>query len=140
MEEREMNRAEQLQAHSGPQAVPTVDLVQQITTDAKGLVKMEVELARAEAKVDLNAELDLAKGVAVAAVCGLLGLNMLIISAVFALAPEYAWLVALIVGITLLAIGGIAAFVGWKRAEKNPMGNSRESLKEDFEWAKEQIK
>jgi uncharacterized membrane protein YqjE len=139
MNERERRRTEEVQAHSGPQNVPTVDLINLITDDAKTLVRMEVELARVEAKVDLNAELDLAKGAVIAAVCGLLGLNMLIMSAVLALAPQYAWVAALVVGLVLLAIGGIAAYIGWQHAEKDPLSSTRESLKENVIWLRKQI-
>lgn len=133
-------RTEELSAHSGPQSVPTFSLIQQITDDAKDLVKMEIELAKAEAKVDASSEIDLAKGAVVAAICGIMGLNMLLMSAVFAFAPDLGWLAALIVGLVLLAIGAVAAFVGWRRAEKNPLGITRESIQEDIEWAKQQIK
>lgn len=140
MEERILRRAEEMKAHSGPQAVPTADLLHLITDDAKDLVQLEVELAKAEAKADLNSEMDLAKGAVIAAVCTIMGLNMLIIAAVFALAPQYAWVAALVVGIVLLAVAALAAMVGWSRAEKSPLGNTRESLKEDLEWARKQIK
>jgi uncharacterized membrane protein YqjE len=133
-------RAEELAAHSGPEALPTPGLLQQISSDAKSLLQMQVELAKEEAKVDLNAELDLAKGAVVGAVCAILGLNMLLIAAVFALAPEMAWVVALIVGVVLLGIAAAAAFIGWKRAEKDPLHTTRKSLMEDVEWAKRQIR
>ncbi len=139
-DERLIERAEELAAHSGPESLPMGQLIQQIGTDAKSLLQMEVELARAEAKVDLNAELDLAKGAVVGAVCGILGLNMLMIGAVFALAPELAWLVALLVGIVLIAIAAAAALFGWQRAEKYPLQTTRKTLMEDVEWAKRQIR
>ena len=133
-------RMEELSAHSGPEGLAMPELLQQIGSDAKTLMQMEMELAKEEAKVDLNAELDLAKGTLVSAVCAILGLNMLLIAAVFALAPDYAWIAALAVGVVLLAIAGGAAFIGWKRAEKDPLRTTRESLMEDVEWAKRQIR
>lgn len=140
MDESLKRRAEELSAHTGPQGLPTGELLQQITDDAKSLVQMEVELAKAEAKIDLDAELDLAKGAVVSAVCAILGLNMLIVAAVFALAPHLAWVAALVVGLVLLIIAGGAAYVGWSRAEKDPMSNTRETILEDVRWAKQQIK
>lgn len=140
MDDRLNRRAEELAAHSGPEALPTNQLLQQIGNDAKSLVQMEVELAKAEAKVDLDAELDLAKGAVIGAVAAILGLNMLLISAVFALAPELAWLVALVVGIVLLAVAAGAALYGWKRAEKDPLRTTRTTLMEDVQWAKRQIR
>lgn len=138
--ERLRRRAEELAAHTGPEALPTQHLLSQLGTDTKSLLQMEVELAKAEAKVDLNAELDLAKGAVVGAVCAILGLNMLLIAAVFALAPDLAWVVALVVGIVLIGVATAAALIGWQRAEKDPMRTSRTSLMEDVEWARRQIR
>ncbi len=135
-----IRRAEELSAHTGPGGLPTGQLIQQISADAKSLVQMEVELAKAEAKVDFAAELDLAKGAVVGAVCGILGLNMLLIGMVFALAPDLTWLVALMVGIVLIAIAAGAALFGWQRAETDPMRTTRTTLMEDVEWAKRQIR
>jgi uncharacterized membrane protein YqjE len=138
--QRMQERLEELESHAGPAGLSTPALIQQLRDDARDLFKLEVELARAEAKADLNSEVDLAKGAGIAAVCLILGLNMLIVSAVFAWAPEYAWLAALIVGIVLLIVAGIAAAVGWARAHKQPLNTTRATLKEDLEWAKQQIK
>jgi uncharacterized membrane protein YqjE len=139
-DERMRRRAEELAAHTGPESLPTSNLLQQISSDAKSLMQLEVELAKEEAKADLNAELDLAKGAVVGAVCAILGINMLLIAAVFALAPDYAWVVALVVGVILIAVAAGAAMLGWKRAEKDPLHTTRQSLKEDVEWAKRQIR
>lgn len=133
-------RTEELSAHSGAEALPTQQLIQEIGTDAKSLMQMELELAKAEARVDLSAELDLAKGAVVGAVCAILGLNMLLIAAVFALAPDLAWVAALVVGVILIGIAAAAALIGWRRAEKDPMRTTRVSLMEDVEWAKRQIR
>lgn len=133
-------RAEQLSAHTGPEGLPTSDLLQQLSNDAKSLVQLEVELAKEEAKVDAKREIDLAKGAVIGAMCAIFGLNLLLIALVFALAPQSAPLVAAILGVVLLAVGGIAAYAGWKRAELNPLNTTRDTLKEDLEWAKRQIR
>jgi len=138
--EQENMRFEQLSAHAGPQELGTQQLVQQIAADVKDLAHLEVELAKAEAKVDLESEVDMAKGMVISAVCALIGVNMLIISAVFALAPQYAWVAALIIGLVLLSISGFAGFFGWQKAEKHPLGITRKTLMEDVQWAKEHLK
>jgi uncharacterized membrane protein YqjE len=140
MDDKLNRRAEELSAHSGPESLPTGSLIQQIGSDAKSLVQMEVELAKEEAKVDLHSELDLAKGAVISAVCAILGLNMLLIAAVFALAPDLAWVVSLIVGVVLIGVATAAAMIGWRRAEKNPLDTTRRTLMEDVEWAKRQIR
>lgn len=131
-------RAEEMAAHDGPQALHTVDLLRQMKEDAADLFRLEIQLAKAETRQDIARELDLARGVAVAAICGVLGANMLIVAAVLAWAPNFAALASLIVGVVLLIIGAVAAFIGMLQA-KEPLTMTRDSLKEDIEWAKEQV-
>jgi uncharacterized membrane protein YqjE len=138
MDEREKARLDQLSAHSGASGLTTGELLQQLRADAKDLFKMEVELAKAEAKMDIDSEVDLAKGAVVAIVCSLLGVNMLIVAAVFALAPKFAWIAALVVGIVLLVAAAVAGGLGWSRAQKHPLDTTRATLMEDVEWAKQQ--
>lgn len=133
-------RVDEVSAHAGPEALSVPNLLQQISTDAKSLLQLEVELAKEEAKVNLHSELDLAKGAVIGAVCAIIGLNMLLIAAVFALAPEFAWVAALILGLILIACAPAAALIGWKRAEKDPLRTTRTTLMEDVEWAKRQIR
>src|SRR5262245_58422766 len=92
----------------------TRELVAEITGKASLLVKKEVELARNELKADLQAELAMAKALAAGALAALLGLNVLLVAVVFALAIIMpGWLAALIVGGALLLIGAIVGYVGW---------------------------
>jgi O-antigen/teichoic acid export membrane protein len=73
-----------------------------------------------------------------AAMCGLIGVNLLVLAVVFALIPTLpAWAAAAIVAAGVLVIGGICAAVGWSRRVKDPMDRTRDTLKENLRWAKQ---
>ena len=83
------------------------------------LVEKEIELARAELKADLQAQLLMAKRLAAAALLALLGINLLLVAVVFALAHVMpGWLAALALGVLLLAVGGAIGLDGVARADR----------------------
>ena len=104
------------------------------------MVKKEVELATTEVKADLQKELSMVKALAAAVVAGLLGLNMLLVAAVFALAMKMpGWAAALIIGGVVLLIAMVLGSFGWSRRVTNPLAMTRKTLKEDVQWAKERV-
>ena len=120
-------------------SLSTLELVRRLLQTGSLLLKKEVELARAELKADLQAQLVMAKRLAVAAVLALLGINLLLVAVVFALAHVMpAWLAALALGGLLLVVGGIIGLVAW-RGLRAPLAATRKHVKEDLEWAKEHL-
>ena len=118
----------------------TRELLADITTKVSLLVKKEVELATTEVKADLQKELSMVKALAAAVVAGLLGLNMLLVAAVFALAMKMpGWAAALIIGGVVLLIAMVLGSFGWSRRVTNPLAMTRKTLKEDVQWAKERV-
>ncbi|MEO6325138.1 MAG: phage holin family protein [Thermoanaerobaculia bacterium] len=120
--------------------VPLKDLLSDIADRVKLLASKEVELAKAEIKADLHAEIGMAKSLAVAAVCAILGLNMLLVAAAFALAnvvPE--WAAALILAAPFLILAIVMGAVAKTKRVKRPLEATRASLKEDFEWTKNRL-
>ena len=116
------------------------ELLSHITDGVKELASKEAELAKAELQSNLKAGVGTAKSLGIAAVCALLGLNMLLVAAVLGLATVIEpWTSALIVGAALLAIGGVVGSVGWKNRLKNPLEATRASLKEDVQWIHNRI-
>ena len=116
------------------------ELLGEITGKVTLLAKKEVELAKTEIKADLEAELSTAKGLGVAALGVVLGLNMLLVALVLALATYIpAWLAALLLGGALLLIGGIIGYLSWTRRVTKPLAVTRKTLKEDVQWAKERL-
>jgi Putative Actinobacterial Holin-X, holin superfamily III len=122
------------------QNVPLKELLSDITHRVKLLATKEVELAKAEIKSDMKSEIAMAKSLGIAAVCGLLGLNMLLVAAALALATMMpGWAGALIVAAPLIVLGIVMGAVGWAKRVKNPLEVTRASLKEDFEWTKNRL-
>ena len=140
-------RVDEVSAHGLPdeglgdlgsvQSASTKELIREVGEQMVMLARKEVELAKAEMKRDLDTEIEMAKAMGVAGVCGILGLNMLLVAIVFALSPMiYGWLLALVDAIVLLAIGIVFGLVGWARRVKSPLDTTRQTLKEDVQWVK----
>jgi hypothetical protein len=122
------------------QSVPTRDLLSGIVSKATLLARKEVELVKAEIKADLQTHISMVKSLAIAALFAVLGLNVLLVAAVFALAPYVApWLAALVLGGALVAAGVVLGYVGWARRVVNPLALTRKTLREDLQWAKEHL-
>ena len=118
----------------------TRELVSRILHTGSRLVSKEIELARAEAKADLEAELGMVKMLAVAAVGALLGLNLLLVAVVFALTHWVpGWLAALVLGGVILAVSAIVGYVGWQRRVTKPLAVTRKTVTEDLQWVKERL-
>lgn len=123
-----------------PVDVPTGELLEQLVAKASKLARKEVELAKAELKRDIRAEAAMAKGLGIAGVCALVTLNLLCVALALFLGnwmPE--WGGALVVAAGVMLIGTIAGFVGWKRRVTKPLEQTRRTLGEDVQWAKERI-
>jgi len=116
----------------------TRDLLSRLVQDTTELVKKQVQLARSEIERDLRSEIAMAKGIGVAAVCMLLGLNLLLLAIVFALTTLMpGWAAALLVAAGVLLVGAVAGIVGWEYRVTHPLERTRRTLKEGVEWAKE---
>ena len=118
----------------------TAGLVREVASKATLLIGKEVELARTELKNDIAAELAMAKGLGVAAVAGSATLNMLLVALVFALTPYMAgWAAALAVAGAMLLVTFVAGGIGWHYHVGRPLERTRKTLKEDVQWAKEEL-
>lgn len=79
----------------------------------------------------------MARSLAIAAVCGLLGLSMLLVAGVFALATVMpGWAGALLVATPLIVLGAVLGAIGWNKRVRTPLEATRASLKEAFQWTK----
>lgn len=117
--------------------------VGEIAQDLRGLLKSEIDLAKAEMGEQLRAAIKVAVFGAVGAVMALLCLVFLGLTAMFALNEILAmWLSALIVtgGMLILAgIAGLAARTYMKQITVVPK-KTMQSVREDVSWAKVQAK
>lgn len=118
------------------------DLVTEIAQKASLLARKEVALAKAEVKEQLRAEVKMASGLGVAAVCALLTFAMLLVAGVFALAEAgimRGWVAALLVGLAVLLIGTVAGLLGWRKRVREPLPATRRTIGENVRWAKERM-
>ncbi len=122
------------------QSLSTRQLLTRLLETVSLLVTKEVELARAEIRADVKAELSMVAMLIAAGVVAVFAVNMLLVSAVFALTVWMSgWLAALAIAGLLLAIGGVLALVGWQRRVSAPLAVTRKTVKEDVQWAKERL-
>lgn len=118
----------------------TGELLARLSEDVRGLVRSELQLARVEMTAKAR-ETGMGVGMfGAAGVIALYGLGVLIATVVLALALVLdAWLAALIVGVVLVAIAGIAAMVGRGRVQHAaPLAPTEtvDNVKQDVETVK----
>jgi uncharacterized membrane protein YqjE len=120
--------------------LPTRDLLRGIVSDAGELIRAEIQLAKAELRANLHASVTMAKGMVAAAVLALIGVTLLLVTVIFALANVLpGWAAALIVSGVVLAAAGISFGVAWAKRIRQPLARTRDQLKEDVRWAKERL-
>ncbi|MHB1132703.1 MAG: phage holin family protein [Chloroflexota bacterium] len=119
----------------------TGELMARLVSNVSALADRQIALAKEEAREDVTK---------VATGGGLLGAGVLlaytaipalVTAIILFLAPTLspAW-VALIVAAIFAVIGGIVAFFGYRRVKLQPLEKTRQTLKEDVEWARSQTK
>jgi|SRR4028118_109845 len=119
------------------------ELFSELTQGMSTLVRQEVQLAKTEisekvSNIVKNVALLLAGGV-----FALVGFQALVAAAIIGLARVLpGWLAALIVALVLLVVAGILAMKGLATLKKqSPMPQqTAETIKEDVQWAKQQVK
>ena len=119
------------------------DLFSDLSRETTTLVRKEVQLAKAELTQSAT---EAARGIGMLVAGGAVayaGLLFLLLAIVFGLieAGWDAWLSALVVGLVVVAIGAILVLRARESLKPANLAPRRtiETLKEDQEWAKEQI-
>ena len=119
------------------------DLFSELSRETTTLVRQEVQLAKAELTQSAT---EAARGIGMLVAGGAVayaGLFFLLLAIVFGLieAGWDAWLSALIVGLVVVAIGAVLVLRARESLKPANLAPRRtlETLKEDQEWAKEQI-
>jgi uncharacterized membrane protein YqjE len=138
----ELRAGDTLSARDPLRRLRTRDLVTELARKASLLARKEVELAKAELKADVRAEIRMASGLGVAGLCGIFTVQLLLVAIVLALTEAEVlpgWAAALLVAAVVLAIGTAVGLWGWARRVRQPLGTTRRSIQEDVRWAKEQI-
>lgn len=117
--------------------VSTLELVKETVEEARQLIKTEIALARNEAEEQLAAAKRIAIVMGAAVAASILGLAMLLVSLVLAIAPRP--LTALITGVLLLMIASVAGLIGYGWLPKKPLEQTQERLQEDAHILKERL-
>jgi hypothetical protein len=122
--------------------MPLRDLVAELAGTGRALARKELELARAEARLDLRAEVQMAGGLGVAGVCALLVVQLVLVAAVLALMEAGVlpgWASALLVAAVVLVVGTAAGLWGWARRVRRPLETTRRTVRDGVRWAKGQV-
>lgn len=117
--------------------VSTLGLVKEAIDETRALLKTEIALTRSDVQRELAAVKRVAIAMGAAAVAAILGLSMLLMAMVTAIAPRP--LTASITGIVLLVAAGVIAAVGYSSLPKKPLEPTQERLQADARVLKEGI-
>jgi hypothetical protein len=118
----------------------TGELLRALAKHSGDLVKKEVALAKAEVRMDVGHEAQMAAGLGVAGFFGLTAFNLLLVAAVLALAgPLQGWAAALIVAGVMGGVAALAAAFGWKKRVRHPLARTQRTLREDVRWVKREV-
>lgn len=109
----------------------TLDLLQETIRDAKELVRVEVELAKEEAKQQLTDMRSAAIAFGAAAVLAVMALCMLLTAVLLAIGPTP--VVALIMTAVLLAGAATAALLGRAKIPRRALGRTRARVERDVQ-------
>ncbi len=125
-----MNEQSRQSAGEQPNAF---DLLKKIGGQVRLLMHKEVDLAKAELKASIKNEVIMVSGISTAAVLALLGVNMLLVAAAFALAFLIpGWAASLIIAGVLFLAALVVWLAFWPYRVKSPLVRTTETLKDDL--------
>jgi membrane protein len=132
-----------VQPRGRPEGRSTADLVKSLGSDGALLVRKEIELAKQEVKEGITSKLLGGVLLAIAGVFGLFALGFLATAAARALGLILPlWAGFLIVGGAFLLAAALGAMVGVRKLKESPVApvQTKETIKEDVEWARAALK
>ncbi len=124
------------QEEPGAPSGTTADLVKEALDEARELAKLEVALARDEVLGELNALRTSAIVFGVSAVLAILGIGMLLVALALAMGGA---LPALILGLVVIAVAAIAAWIGVAKLPKRPLAATKQRIEDDVKQLKEHV-
>jgi hypothetical protein len=119
------------------EAASTADLVVEAMDGARELARLEIALAKEEIKAELKHAERAAVGLGIALASSVLVLCLLSVALVLALGGTA--LVALLIALVFLVVGGVAGFVGYGKLPKSPLERTRGRLEKDVKQLKEHL-
>ena len=126
----------------GVQSASTADLVRRLIENVQELVDKQVALVKQEIREDLGQIAGAAKtlgiGVAFLMLAGICRFNFLFLG-INTLTGGWGWLAALVCTLLFGILGAVFANKGKGQVRVQPLARTRETLKEDAEWAKHRL-
>lgn len=129
---------------SSARAEPTAEILRRVVENVSLLVDKQVELAKQEAREEARqaaAGGGMVAGGGLAVYTGLLfllvTLCLVVDEVVFV---GWGWLVALLIAALFLGAGVVLLLLGRSRLRLRPLGRTRDTLREDLEWARRQLR
>jgi uncharacterized membrane protein YqjE len=118
------------------------EVLQAMAGNVREIVRSEVQLAKVELKEEAAKAARVGAMLGAGIILGIYALGLLLLTCVYALATVLApWLAALIVGVVVAAVAGLLAGMGRTRLRQvMPPQKTIETVKENFQWTKHQIK
>ena len=116
----------------------TSQVVRTALEEARLLVKAEVLHAKAELRDELKKARTSGILFGAALPLALSGVTLLFVALALAL-PLAEPLAAVLVGVALLLVAGLLAFLGVKKVPKKPLQHTQSRLKEDYTLTREQL-
>lgn len=121
-----------------PATLSTPQILAAISRETQELMKTQIDLLKAEVKADLTRELSAVKGLGVAALAILAGVNLLLVTGVLALSLIMpGWAAGLLATAVAWLAGAGAAFYAWRRRVRKPLERSRRAVAQDVHLVKE---
>jgi len=117
--------------------------VREIIGNAQEIIRSEVQLAKTEIKEEVRGAAKASAFYAAAAISALYALGLILLAAVYGLSYfVQPWLAALIVGLVMAAIAGIAYVMARKETQELSFKAEQtlETAKENVRWAKNRFK
>jgi uncharacterized membrane protein YqjE len=121
----------------------TRDILQDVLRDVTNIMRAEVRLARAEIKDEVRAAGKSAGMFGGAAIFGLMAAGSLTACIIALLALVLpVWLAALVATVFLGCVGAVCYAAGRARLKQTPapLSETKQQVRSDYEWVKQQIK
>lgn len=125
------------------QRASLVRLLRRVVDDAQTLLDKQIELVRQEVREEVRQVVQAGRSLGIGAVFLVIAaiclVNTLFLG-IDTLFPRWGWLAALIATVICGAVGAVLVNRGRKAVRLQPLARTRATLKEDADWARQQLR
>jgi uncharacterized membrane protein YqjE len=122
---------------SSTEEIPVAKLVEAALREGRELVKVEIQLAKLEAKKEVKKSVKASLGFLVAGMFAFMGFVLLIVALVLALGGTALAALGVALGALVLAVG--AALLSYSLLPKEPLEHTRHHVADDLKQLKEHL-